>query len=44
MSGKHVNPRIVTDYDGNDIVLNQEQGIVLSPADFLNSRTTSVRI
>ncbi len=34
MSGKHVNPRIVTDYDGNDIVLNQEQGIVLSPADF----------
>ncbi len=34
MSGKHVNPRIVKDYDGNDIVLNQEQGIVLSPADF----------
>ncbi len=34
MSGKHVNPRIVTDYDVNDIVLNQEQGIVLSPADF----------
>ena len=34
MSGKHVNPRIVTDYDGTDIVLNQEQGIVLSPADF----------
>lgn len=34
MSGKHVNPRIVTDYDGNDIVLNQEQSIVLSPADF----------
>lgn len=34
MSGKHVNPLIVKDYDGNDIVLNQEQGIVLSPADF----------
>jgi len=29
MSGKHVKPRIVTDYDGNNIVLNQEKGIIL---------------
>ena len=34
MSGRHVKPRIVKDYDGNDIVLNQEQGVVLSPAEF----------
>ena len=34
MSGKHVNPRIVKDYDGNDIILNKEQEIVLSPSDF----------
>lgn len=34
MSGRHVSPRIVTAYDGNDIVLNADQNIVLSPADF----------
>lgn len=34
MSGKHVKPRIVKDYDGKDIMLNNEQNIVLSPADF----------
>lgn len=34
MSGKDVKPRIVKDYDGKDIVLNQEQGIVLSPSEF----------
>ncbi len=34
MSGKHVNPRIVEKYDGNDIILNKEQEIVLSPTDF----------
>ena len=33
MSGKDVNPRIV-DYQGGDIVLNQEQGIVLEVAQF----------
>lgn len=32
VSGKDVNPRIVTDYDGGDIVLNEEKQIVLSPA------------
>ncbi len=34
MSGRHVSPRIVENYDGNDIVLNKEQGIVLSPTEF----------
>ncbi len=34
MSGAGVKPRIVHDYDGEDIVLNQEQGIVLRTADF----------
>ncbi len=33
MSGKHVNPRIVN-YQGGDIVLNEEQKIVLSPEEF----------
>lgn len=28
-SGKHVQPRIVKNYDGNDIVLNEEENIVL---------------
>ncbi|MDE6463880.1 MAG: peptidase T, partial [Muribaculaceae bacterium] len=34
MSGRHVNPRIVTGYPGGDIVLSQAEGIVLSPSDF----------
>ncbi|MCH5214732.1 MAG: peptidase T [Muribaculaceae bacterium] len=34
MSGKDVKPRIVSHYDGSDIVLNQEKGIVLSPSEF----------
>lgn len=34
MSGRNVRPRIVKDYDGGDIVLNAEQGIVLSPGQF----------
>ena len=34
MSGRHVNPRIVKNYDGNDIVLNAENEIVLSPNQF----------
>ncbi|TKG93910.1 peptidase T [Puteibacter caeruleilacunae] len=33
-SGENVNPRFVEDYDGNDIVLNEESNIVLSPTDF----------
>ena len=34
MSGKHVSPRIVENYDGSDITLNAEKGIVLSPSEF----------
>lgn len=34
MSGRHVKPRIVKNYDGGDIILNSEQGIVLSPNEF----------
>ena len=34
MSGKNVNPRIVKNYDGKDIVLNEAENIVLSPAEF----------
>ena len=34
MSGKNVKPRIVKNYDGQDIILNEEQGIVLSPSEF----------
>ena len=34
MSGRHVNPRIVQKYDGGTIILNEQQGIVLSPEEF----------
>lgn len=34
MSGANVNPRIVKNYDGKEIVLNREQNIVSSPDDF----------
>ena len=34
MSGKHVNPRIVKNYDGKDIVLNEKEHILLSPSEF----------
>lgn len=34
MSGKNVNPQITENYDGSDIVLNRELGVVLSPKDF----------
>ena len=33
-SGANVNPRIVENYDGSDIVLCAEEGILLSPAQF----------
>ena len=32
--GEGVKPRVVTQYDGGDIVLNKEQNIVLSPKEF----------
>ncbi len=34
MSGRNVRPRIVRDYDGGDIVLNADQGVILSPEQF----------
>ncbi|PHQ30630.1 peptidase T [Leeuwenhoekiella nanhaiensis] len=33
-SGTDVKPQIIREYDGKDIVLNEEQGVVLSPDDF----------
>lgn len=33
-TGANVNPQIIENYDGKDIVLNAEQNIVLSPNDF----------
>ncbi len=34
LTGRHVEPQIVNNYDGNDIVLNKEENIVLHTADF----------
>lgn len=34
MSGRHVKPRIVKEYDGSDIMLNADKEIVLSPSQF----------
>ncbi|HHU97570.1 MAG TPA: peptidase T [Petrimonas sp.] len=34
MNGTDVNPRIVREYDGKDVVLNEEQEVVLSPDEF----------
>jgi len=34
LSGENVNPRIINGYDGKDIVLNEEKGIILSVAAF----------
>ena len=34
MSGRHVSPRIVQNYDGKDITLNTDENIVLSPDEF----------
>ncbi|MDD4490557.1 MAG: peptidase T [Paludibacter sp.] len=34
MSGKNIKPRIVEDYDGNDILLNEEQVIVLETSKY----------
>jgi len=33
-TGANVNPQIIEDYDGKDIVLNEEEDIILSPKDF----------
>ncbi|KGM94250.1 peptidase T [Clostridium novyi A str. 4552] len=34
MSGKDIKPKFIEDYDGNDIVLNEENNIVLKVEDF----------
>lgn len=34
MSGENVNPQIVKNYNGKDIVLNKKENIILSPSDF----------
>jgi tripeptide aminopeptidase len=34
ISGADVNPKFVENYDGNDIVLNEEKNIILSPKDY----------
>ncbi|MDE5673895.1 MAG: peptidase T [Muribaculaceae bacterium] len=34
MSGKHVKPRIVNNYDGKEILLNKDENIVLSSEEF----------
>jgi tripeptide aminopeptidase len=34
MSGRNVNPRIIENYTGGDIVLNADKNIVLSPTEF----------
>lgn len=34
LTGKDVNPQIVKNYDGKDIILNKELNIILSPNDF----------
>lgn len=33
-TGKHVNPQILEGYDGQDIVLNKEENIIMETADF----------
>ena len=33
-TGANVNPKIIENYDGGDIVLNEEQNIILSPTEF----------
>ncbi|MGL5055582.1 MAG: peptidase T [Fusobacteriaceae bacterium] len=33
-SGENVNPRIVSNYDGKDVLLNKDLNLVLSPKDF----------
>jgi tripeptide aminopeptidase len=38
MSGEKVNPQIVKNYDGGDIVLNKENDVVLSPMEFADLR------
>jgi tripeptide aminopeptidase len=34
MSGENVKPKFIENYDGKDIILNEEKNIILSPLDF----------
>lgn len=34
MTADNVNPQVVENYDGKDIILNQKENIILSPSDF----------
>lgn len=34
ISGKDVNPQIISNYDGSDIILNKEANIILSPSEY----------
>lgn len=34
MSGANIKPRIVKNYDGSDIILNEEEKVILSPVEF----------
>ena len=34
MSGRNVQPRIIRNYDGNDVILNKEENIILKTVDF----------
>lgn len=40
MPGNNVNPRFVENYNGSEIVLNKDLGVVLSPNEFPNLKTT----
>ena len=37
-SGANIHPRIIKNYDGKDILLNEETHMIMSPADFENLR------
>lgn len=38
-----INPQIIDNYDGKDIILNKEQNIVLKVEEFPNLKTTFLR-
>lgn len=43
-SGANICPRIIENYDGKEIVLNQEKNILMSPSEFENLKNTRGRI
>lgn len=43
MTGRNVNPQIIENYDGKDIVLNKEKNIILSPVDFPELKNYTVK-